>query len=51
MRIRGVECTGDLTAEIIEKALHYGNTAGWICVQHKGAISSLPTREEIERNL
>ena len=51
LRIRGVECTGDLTAEIIEKALHYGNTAGWICVQHKGAISSLPTREEIERNL
>lgn len=51
LRIQGVEKTKDLTAEIIEKALRYGNTAGWICVQHKGAISSLPTREEIEKNL
>ena len=51
LRIQGVEKTKDLTAEIIEKALRYGNTAGWICVQHKGAISSLPTREKKEKNL
>lgn len=49
LRIQGVEQAGQLTAEMIEKALKYGNTAGWICVQHKGAISSLPTRAEIEK--
>lgn len=51
LRIQGVERAGQLTVEMIEKALKYGNTAGWICVQHKGAISSLPTREEIEKYL
>lgn len=51
LRIQGVEQAGQLTAEVIEKALKYGNTAGWICVQHKGAISSLPTRAEIEKYL
>ena len=50
-RLQGVERTKDLTAEKIRTALQYGNTAGWICVQHKGAISSLPTREEIEKHL
>lgn len=51
LRIQGAERAGQLTAGIIEKALKYGNTAGWICVQHKGAISSLPTRAEIEKYL
>lgn len=51
LRLQGVERTKDLTAEKIRTALQYGNTAGWICVQHKGAISSLPTREEIEKHL
>ncbi len=51
LRLQGVERTKDLTAEKIRAALQYGNTAGWICVQHKGAISSLPTREEIEKHL
>lgn len=51
LRIQGVEQAGQLTAGMIEKALKYGNTAGWICVQHKGAISSLPTRAEIEKYL
>lgn len=51
LRIQGAEHAGQLTAGMIEKALKYGNTAGWICVQHKGAISSLPTRAEIEKYL
>jgi sugar/nucleoside kinase (ribokinase family) len=38
----------DLTAEKIQKAMDYGNVAGWICVQAKGAISSLPTRAQVE---
>jgi len=28
--------------------MEYGNISGALCVQKKGAISSLPTREEIE---
>lgn len=44
----GVETTADLTSEILNDALVYGNIAGWLCVQKKGAIESLPTSEEIE---
>lgn len=51
LRIQGVEHADQLSGDIIRKAMAYGNTAGWICVQSKGAISSLPTREEIEKNL
>ena len=29
----------------------YGNVSGWICVQSKGAIESLPTRAQIESHL
>jgi len=44
----GVKRPGDLTEEILKKALQYGNAAGRLCVQKKGAIESLPTTEEIE---
>lgn len=45
---QGVRSSGDLTQEKVEKAMEYGNAAGALCVQGKGAIPSLPTREEIE---
>ena len=48
LRMQGVEQTNQLTAEKIETAMIYGNVAGWICVQSKGAIESLPTRAQIE---
>lgn len=51
LRIQGVEKTEDLSADKIKKALDYGNVSGWICVQKKGAISSLPTRAQIEEYL
>ena len=51
LRIQGVEKKEDLTAEKLELAMRYGNVAGSICVQKKGAIDSLPTREEIEEIL
>ena len=51
LRLQGVEKAGDITAEIIRKAMNYGNVSGWICVQKKGGISSLPTREQIEKEL
>lgn len=51
LRIQGVSKTEDLTAEIIENAMNYGNVSGSICVQGKGAIASLPTRAQIEECL
>ena len=46
--LQGVAGKEDLTEEILKKAMDYGNISGALCVQKKGAISSLPTREEIE---
>ena len=40
-----------MTEEIIKKAMDYGNVSGCICVQSKGAIASIPTREQIESYL
>ncbi len=51
LRIQGVEKASDLTAEIIRKAMDYGNVSGCICVQSKGAIVSIPTRAQIEEYL
>jgi len=51
LRIQGVEQAEQLTREILEKAMTYGNVSGWICVQSKGAIESLPTRAQIESHL
>ena len=48
LRLSGVEKASDLTAQIIRDALEYGNVSGCICVQHKGAIASIPTRAQIE---
>lgn len=48
LRFQGVEKAADLTEEIIRKAMEYGNISGCICVQGKGAIVSIPTREQIE---
>ena len=51
LRIQGVSTAEDITADIVRRALAYGNVAGGICVQSKGSISSLPTREQIEAEL
>ena len=51
LRIQGVNKASDLTAEIIRKAMDYGNVSGCICVQSKGAIVSIPTRDQIEAYL
>ncbi len=48
LRIQGVSSRADLTAEMIRSAMEYGNVSGCICVQSKGAIASIPTREQIE---
>jgi len=48
LRLNGVEKSEQLTESLLQKAMNYGNVAGWICVQSKGAIESLPTRKQIE---
>lgn len=48
LRLNGMEKPADLTEEMLRTALEYGNKCGWFCVQKKGAISSLPTRSEVE---
>lgn len=48
LRLSGVKKTGDLNEQILADALNYGNISGSICVQRKGAIAAIPTREEIE---
>lgn len=51
LRINGVETTTQITEELLKKAMHYGNVSGWLCVQSKGAIESLPARAQIESYL
>lgn len=51
LRLSGVEKAADLTADILREALDYGNVSGCICVQSKGAIASIPTRDQIEAYL
>ena len=44
----GVRRREELTGAIIRAAMERGNVAGWLCVQKKGAIESLPTAGEVE---
>lgn len=48
LRIQGVDQKEQLTKEIVARAMEYGNAAGALTVQKKGAIPALPTRKEIE---
>lgn len=43
-----MEKAGQLTEDIVRRAMEYGNAAGGLTVQKKGAIPALPTREQIE---
>lgn len=49
--IQKMYSTMDFKMENLLKAMEYGNVAGWLCVQKKGAIDSLPTRSQIEEVL
>ena len=48
LRIQGVETADQITKEVVGWAMKYGNAAGSLTVQKKGAIPALPTREQIE---
>lgn len=39
----------ELTKEILETAVKYGNISGSLCVQKMGGIPALPSREDIEK--
>jgi sugar/nucleoside kinase (ribokinase family) len=45
----GITGVNQLNKTSITDAMKYGNIAGGLCVQKKGAITSLPVRKEIER--
>lgn len=47
----GVRSTGQPDGKMVESALRYGTVSGWLCVQKKGAIASLPDREQILREI
>ena len=44
----GVRTAADITEDLLLKAMNFGTVAGWLCVQKKGAMESLPTYEEVE---
>ncbi|WP_334196314.1 carbohydrate kinase [Muricomes intestini] len=45
----GVCTSADFTEDLLTTALRCGNISGWLCVQKKGAIESLPTAAEVQR--
>lgn len=45
--LEGVNTTEDLSEELLWNAVNYGNVSGCLAVTEKGAIASLPTREQI----
>lgn len=51
LRLQGVSAAGEITGDILRRAAAYGNASGGLCVQRKGAIAAIPTREEIEAQL
>ena len=49
LRINNVTDVKELTRDLAINATKYGNISGYICAQSKGAIPSIPTREQIEK--
>lgn len=45
--MNGAEKAGDITEEMVQKALTYGNAAGALCVQKMGGIPALPSKADI----
>ncbi len=45
----GVTAPGHLNEALLRTAIEHGNIAGWLCVQTKGAIESLPTAQAVEQ--
>ena len=46
-----VRSVKDINESLLRDAMQIGNISGWLCVQKKGAIESLPSAEEVKRHL
>ena len=44
----GITSADQLSEDLIRCAMQHGNIAGWLCVQVKGAIESLPTAAAVD---
>lgn len=49
--LNNIRRLNQLTESLVLSSMEYGNVAGTLCVKKKGAISSLPTRKQIEEYL
>lgn len=49
--MQGVSHRTDITSDLLEAALLYGNMSGGLCVQTMGGIPAIPNKEQIEREL
>ena len=47
----GINDASEITEEMVETALIYGNTSGGLCVQKMGGIPAIPNKQTIENNL
>ena len=47
----GLKTPEAISEDLVVRALRCGNVAGWLCVQKKGAIESLPAAGDVERYL
>lgn len=47
----GIHTPDEITEEMIETALCYGNTSGGLCVQKMGGIPAIPDKQTIQKNL
>ncbi len=47
----GIHTADQITEEMVETALRYGNTSGGLCVQKMGGIPAIPDKESIESAL
>lgn len=47
----GVHHASEITEEMVETALIYGNHSGALCVQKMGGIPAIPTKDAIEESL
>ena len=45
--LNGIRAPEALTEPLLLRAMKCGNIAGWLCVQKKGAIESLPSAQEV----
>lgn len=51
MLMFGINTASEITEDMVETALIYGNTSGGLCVQKMGGIPAIPNKQTIQNNL